>query len=65
MNNTVSVGPSAMGLLGIILVILKLLGKISISWFWVLAPFWIGLVLAAAILFFVFAIALLAAILDK
>jgi hypothetical protein len=28
-------------LLGAVLVVLKLLGKIHISWFWVLAPFWL------------------------
>ena len=35
-----------LGLLGAVLVVLKLLGKISISWWWVLAPFWIVAVFA-------------------
>ena len=48
-----------LGLLGAVLVILKVLGKISISWIWVLAPFWapvaflgilaVGLMLAAIV----------------
>lgn len=32
-------------LLGVVLVILKVLGIISLAWVWVLAPFWIPLVL--------------------
>lgn len=34
-------GISVVGLLGAVLVVLKLLGKIDISWWWVTAPFWI------------------------
>lgn len=30
--------------LGIIFIVLKLLGVITWSWIWVLAPFWIGFV---------------------
>lgn len=32
------------GLLAIVLIVLKLLGKISWSWIWVLSPLWIGVV---------------------
>lgn len=28
------------GLLGIVFIVLKLVGTIAWSWFWVLAPFW-------------------------
>lgn len=38
------VGP--LSLLGIALVVLKAMGYINISWIWVLAPFWIPLVIA-------------------
>jgi hypothetical protein len=34
-----------MALLAAVLVVLKLLGKIHISWLWVLAPIWIPWVL--------------------
>lgn len=34
-----------MTILGIIFVIIKLIGKISWSWWWVLSPFWISLIL--------------------
>lgn len=33
-------------LLGVVLVVLKLLGKITLAWKWVLAPFWVPLVVA-------------------
>ena len=38
------VGP--LSLLGIVLVVLKAIGYINISWIWALAPFWIPLVIA-------------------
>lgn len=37
-------------LLGAILVILKVLGKITLAWKWVLAPFWIPAVFGLGIL---------------
>ena len=43
-------GPSTLGLLGVAFVVLKLLHVIEWSWWWVLAPFWIPLSLAAIIL---------------
>ena len=52
------IGP--LSLLGIALVVLKAMGYISISWFWVLAPFWLPIVLA---LFLVFVILLGVAVL--
>lgn len=36
------IGP--LSLLGVALVVLKAMGYISISWFWILAPFWIPIV---------------------
>lgn len=47
------IGP--LSLLGVALVVLKAMGYISISWFWVLAPFWLSIVLS---LFLVFVILL-------
>lgn len=32
-----------LGLLGAVLVVLKALGKINLSWWWVTAPFWAGI----------------------
>ncbi len=51
------------GLLAIVFIILKLLGKITWSWWWVLSPIWIsaGLVIAFTLLFI--AIGIVAAIL--
>lgn len=46
-------GPSTLGLLGVAFVVLKLLHVIEWSWWWVLAPFWIPLALAAIILIIV------------
>lgn len=39
-----------LGLLGSVLVVLKLLGYINISWWFVLMPFYIGLVILVAVL---------------
>ncbi len=48
MSNTSSSssGIGAIGLLGIVFVTLKLLGKITWSWWWVTLPFWGGLAIA-------------------
>lgn len=42
------------GILGIIFIVLKLVGTISWSWWWVLSPFWICLLiwLVFSIIFF-------------
>lgn len=48
-----------MGPLGLLFIGLKLAGVITWSWLWVLAPFWIGIVLA---LLFWLCIMLLAAL---
>lgn len=33
-------GPSILGLLGVVFVVLKLVGIINWSWWWVTLPFW-------------------------
>ncbi len=49
------------GLLGAVLVILKVLGKIGLAWKWVLAPFWIPTVFGLGVLAVVLFIAVIAA----
>ena len=48
-NNSSSSGIGVTGLLLIVFITLKLLGKITWSWWWVLSPMWIplGIVLIA------------------
>ena len=43
-------GISTVGLLGVVFVTLKLIGTITWSWWWVLAPFWIPALLAIILL---------------
>lgn len=49
-KSSTSSGISFPMLLGLIFIILKLCKVIDWSWFWVLSPFWIGIVLALLIL---------------
>jgi len=51
------------GLLTIVFIILKLLGKIDWPWIWVLAPLWIGFIIGVVI--FVIALEFLLAFKDK
>jgi hypothetical protein len=44
-----SSGIGFVGLLTIVFIVLKLLGKIDWSWWWVLSPIWISLFLALLI----------------
>lgn len=39
------VGPSFLSILGLVFIVLKLTGVIAWSWWWVLAPIWVPLVL--------------------
>jgi hypothetical protein len=50
MKKTNSTGIGISGFLGIAFVVLKLVGVISWSWLWVLAPFWIPLAVCVFIL---------------
>jgi hypothetical protein len=47
-------------ILGIVFIVLKLLGKITWSWFWVLAPFWISWSIVILLLLLEFMIFILA-----
>ena len=42
-------GIGVVGLLGVVFVVLKLLGKITWSWWWVTLPFWGGIALLLAV----------------
>lgn len=61
-NTSKSTGIGFAGLLTIAFIILKLIGKISWSWFWVLSPIWISLGLGLIILIIVI---IVVALLDK
>lgn len=43
-NNTSKGGIGFCGVLTIVFIILKLIGKINWSWIWVLSPLWIGFI---------------------
>ena len=49
-NNIPSGGIGFTGLLTIVFIVLKLLGKINWSWIWVLSPIWISVALAILLL---------------
>jgi hypothetical protein len=52
MDNQQSYGISISGMLGVAFVVLKLMGYISWSWWWVLAPFWVPAAIVITILGF-------------
>jgi MFS family permease len=45
-----------LGLLGIAFIVLKLTGHIDWSWWWVTAPFWIGIVFTLVVIVIWFSI---------
>lgn len=57
-NNTSSSsgGIGFAGLLTIVFIVLKLIGKIDWSWWWVLSPLWISVLVVIAILAVVFVV---------
>lgn len=52
-NNSSSSGIGFTGLLTIVFIVLKLTGNIDWSWWWVLAPLWITLLLFLLVILFV------------
>ena len=54
-NNTATGGIGFCGVLAIVFIVLKLIGKIDWSWWWVLAPIWAvpAVMIAGGILFLV------------
>ena len=57
-KTTVNGGIGFVGLLTIVFIVLKLLGKITWSWWWVLSPLWInaGIVLLILAILFIAAV---------
>ena len=49
-NSTASGGIGFTGLLAIVFITLKLLGKITWSWLWVLSPIWISVIIVIAVI---------------
>ena len=58
-------GISLSSILGVVFIVLKLTGVISWSWVWVLAPFWIPLVLVVLILAIIIVVTIIRFILDR
>ncbi len=56
-SSSSSGGIGFVGLLTIVFVVLKLIGKITWSWWWVLSPIWISTAFVLAILVVVFSFA--------
>ena len=57
-SDTASGGVGFSGLLTIAFVVLKLLGYIDWSWWWVLSPLWISFILATLVIIVVIIIAI-------
>jgi hypothetical protein len=53
-SSSSSSGIGVLGLLGVAFVVLKLIGVIDWSWWWVTLPFWGGFALIIAILVIIF-----------
>lgn len=45
------------GLLTIVFIVLKILGKITWSWLWVLSPLWMPTIIAIVVLIIIYALA--------
>ena len=54
-NNTAQGGITFAGLLTIVFIVLKLIGVITWSWVWVLAPFWIPIAIVVVVYLIVLA----------
>ena len=58
-SSSSSGGIGFVGLLTIVFIVLKLIGKITWSWWWVLSPIWITAIIVVAILLIIGGIALI------
>lgn len=56
-NESKSGGIGVLGLLGVAFVVLKLTGVIDWSWWWVTAPFWVGLAIVLVLAVICYAVA--------
>lgn len=63
-NNTQSGGVGISGVLFIVFLVLKLVGVIAWSWWWVTAPLWIPVLAVIAVLFIVALLAGIAKLMD-
>ena len=52
-------GIGFIGMLQIVFIVLKLCGVINWSWFWVLAPLWIDIIVYSVVLIFVIVVAII------
>ena len=63
--NTTGGGIGFVGLLTIVFITLKLLGVITWSWVWVLAPLWISLAIVLIVILIALVIAVVMTLIDK
>ena len=63
--NTTGGGIGFVGLLTIVFITLKLLGVITWSWVWVLAPLWISLAIGVIAILVILVIVVIMALIDK
>lgn len=66
-NNNVPSSSGGIGVFGltfVVLLALKLLGKITLSWWWVFAPIYLPIIFTCAILLFVFVIIYIKGLLE-
>jgi hypothetical protein len=64
-TSTRSGGIGFTGLLTIVFVVLKLLGKITWSWWWVISPIWIPVGLVLVLVAFIGIAAVIVAVIEK
>ncbi len=64
-QTTTNSGIGFVGLLTIVFITLKLLGKIDWSWWWVLSPIWISISITFGILAIVLIVMLIVALCSK
>lgn len=63
-DGSVSVGPGFLGILTLIFITMKLTGHIAWSWWWVLAPTWIPIVILLCVLGVILGLAIIAEFID-
>jgi len=64
MSDSSASGIGFSGLLTIVFIVLKILGKITWSWWWVISPLWISFFIFIAIVVVMLGIGLIVALLD-
>ena len=64
-NNAGSTGIGFLGLLTLIFITLKLLGKITWPWLWVLSPIWIPIAVVCVCLVFLFIFVAIKVLVNK